>query len=71
VTTNTGRHFEYRSHRKAGEDRKFRFVVPYSSEPTGDVTASVATLSAPRCRIELALTEAEVAAGAVHPVRCR
>ena len=71
VTTNTGRRFEYRAHQKAGEDGKFRFVVPYSSEPVGDVTASVTTIQAPRCRIELALTEAEVVAGAVHPVRCK
>jgi dolichyl-diphosphooligosaccharide--protein glycosyltransferase len=71
VTTNTGRRFEYRAHATAGADGKFRLVVPYSSEVAGDVSASVATLEAPKCKIELVLTEAEVVSGAIHPVRCR
>ena len=71
VTTNTGRHFEYRSKHAAGSDGTFRFAVPYSSEPVGDVSASAASLEAPGCHLEVALTEAEVVSGALHPVRCR
>jgi len=71
VTTNTGRHFDFRSQHKAGPDGVFRFAVPYSSEPVADVVASAATVEASGCRLEVALTEAEVVSGALHPVRCR
>jgi len=71
VVTNTGRRFEFRSRHQAGPDGTFRFSVPYSSEPVGDVSASSAVLETPRCHIEVALTEAEVVSGALHPVRCR
>lgn len=71
VVTNTGRHFDYRSRHLVGPDGMFRFSVPYSSELVGDVSASAALLEAPRCNIEVALTEAEVTSGALHPVRCR
>jgi len=71
VVTNTGRKFEYRSRHSAGPDGVFRFSVPYSSEPVGEVSASAVLLEGPGCHLEVALTETEVVSGAVHPVRCR
>jgi dolichyl-diphosphooligosaccharide--protein glycosyltransferase len=71
VTTNTGRRFEYRSRTAAGGDGVFRLTVPYATESAGEISASPAVLESSACRIEVALSEAEVVAGALHPVRCR
>jgi asparagine N-glycosylation enzyme membrane subunit Stt3 len=71
VKSNTGRVFEYRARRSAGADGTFRLNVPYASGASGEVTAGPAIVEASRCRAEVALSEAEVAAGALHPVPCR
>ncbi|HEU5180663.1 MAG TPA: hypothetical protein VFW45_07710 [Candidatus Polarisedimenticolia bacterium] len=71
VTTNSGRRFEYRSRAVAGSDGRFRLTVPYATEPAGTISAAPAALESPGCRIEVVLSEAEVVAGALHPVRCR
>jgi asparagine N-glycosylation enzyme membrane subunit Stt3 len=71
VTTNSGRRFEYRSRAVAGSEGVFRLTVPYATEPAGTISAAPAALESAGCRIEVVLSEAEVVAGALHPVRCR
>ena len=71
VTTNSGRRFEYRSRTVSGSDGVFRLTVPYATEPAAAISTAPAALESAGCRIEVVLSEAEVVAGALHPVRCR
>jgi hypothetical protein len=71
VDTNTGRHFAYRARVTSDADGIFAFVVPYAAGVAGDISAGPATVSTPRCELQVSLSEEEVLTGARRPVRCR
>jgi asparagine N-glycosylation enzyme membrane subunit Stt3 len=70
VDTDAGRHFQYQSRVKADSDGIFAFIVPYAAGASGGITAGPATLSTPRCEIQVSLPEKAILNGARRSVRC-
>jgi hypothetical protein len=70
VDTGTGRHFQYRARLTADHDGIFAFVVPYATGAAGEITAGPATISTPRCEVQVSVPEKAILNGTRRTVRC-
>ncbi len=70
VDTDAGRHFVYRARGQADGKGAFLLSVPYPAGVSAEISAGPATISTPRCEIQVSVTEEEVLGGASRAVRC-
>jgi asparagine N-glycosylation enzyme membrane subunit Stt3 len=70
VDTDAGRRFQYRARVTSDHDGIFAFVVPYAAGVSGGVSAGPATVSTPRCEVQVSLTEQAILNGSRRSVRC-